>query len=477
MEQENLTDMAALIQTAKDLGAPKDQVISFLTSGYVPQPKQWEFHAAARQADIDQQFFFILVGGARGGGKSHMVFAQGGLDDCLRYPGLKVLFLRKIQKAAGESMDDLVYRVLKGVEYDYTPSTGEIEIHDNGSKILVGGYKNESDIDKYLGIEYEVIIVEELSQLSEDKITKLRGSLRSSRPNFKPRIYATTNPGGIGHNWVKEHFIIPHRNGVIDHSFLGGYTKFIPATYKDNSFIDEGYISYLKELKGPLGKAWREGDWDVFEGMAFPNWDYDRHVCKPFYIPSHWTKWRAVDWGLTKPFCCLWFAKEPGTGRIYVYREIYYTGLTDVQQADMIKELTPPEEQILLTYADPSMWGRKSQEEGITTTAIIYAEAGVPLVKADNDRIGGRRKVSQLLGDIGDGEPGAKIFDICPHLTEQISSLPVDQNKPEDVDTDAEDHAYDCYKYGLTNMRLPSYEKDKDNWKWKKKTLVDIKIL
>lgn len=471
-----MEDLERVVKVAHKKGSPSDQLQSFLTQGYIPTEKAWEFHAAARHCDVDGSPYFILVGGARGGGKSHMVFAQCALDDALRFPGMKILFLRKIQKAAGESMDDLVYRVLKGANYDYTPSTGEIELHDNGSKILIGGYKNESDIDKYLGIEYEAIAIEELNQLSEDKITKLRGSLRSSRTGYKTRIYATTNPGGIGHNWVKEHFITPFREASV-HSFLGGPTYFIPATYKDNPFLDQGYIDYLNALTGPLGKAWREGDWDVFEGMAFPQWDYDRHTCDAFFVPTHWTKWRAIDWGLTNPFACGWFAKEPGTGRIYVYREIYYTGLTDAQQADMIAELTPPDEQIRLTYADPSMWGRKSMDAVITTTAQLYADNGIILSKADNNRIAGRRKISTLLGDIGDGKPGLVIMRSCPNIIKQLSSLPVDQNRPEDVDTDAEDHAYDYLRYGLTNLKLKSSPKHTQDPLLKQRSLADLSIL
>ena len=416
------------------------------------------------------------MGGARGGTKSHSLFSQTALDDSIRVPGLKSLFLRKIQKSASESFDDLVYRTCSGIPHEYIASQGLIKF-SNGSRIVLGGFNQEKDIDKYLGIEYDLMNVEELTQLTESKVTRLLGSLRSSKPSWIPRLYASTNPGGVGHHYIKEQFINPYRLGV-DKKWLGGYTKFIPATYRDNKFLDDGYIQFLESLEGPLGQAWRDGNWDVFEGMAFTNFDHSRHVCEPFYIPEHWTKWRAVDWGLTDPFCTLWFAKEPGTGRIYVYRELYLSNLTDTQQAEMIRDLTPPNEQILLTYADPSLFGKKVHQSTASTTAVAYAKHGVPVVKGDNNRISGRRKVSRLLGNLADGLPGIMFFTNCPNLIRTLPALPVDDARPEDVDTHAEDHAYDALKYGLTNVYLKSDPVGpEDDYEFQKVSMSQYSIL
>jgi len=187
--------------------------------------------------------------------------------------------------------------------------------------------------------------------------------------------------------------------------------------------------------------------------MAFPLWNRDRHVIKSFEIPEHWSKWRAIDWGFAAPWCCLWLARNPDTMRIYVYREVYHTELTDRQQARLILDMTPKSENVTLSYADPALWTRKNMEGKVSSTADEYAREGVQLTRADNDRIGGKRKVDRSMGDLADGDPGMQVFENCPNLIEQLSTLAHDELNVEDVDTRQEDHAYDTYRYGLTNER------------------------
>lgn len=432
-----------LIQ-GRDAGCPADQMRSFVRAGYIALPWQLQFHALARQADTPGGPDRIGLGGARGPGKSYAVLAQTGIDDCHRYDGLKALFLRKIQKTAQESFDDLIRKVLAHLSYSYR--RGQITF-PNGSRILVGGFKDASEIEKYIGIEYDLIAIEEATTLEESRRQMLLGSLRTSRDDWRPRLYESTNPGGIGHLWFKETYVIPYREGTEDERH-----RFIPATYKDNPFLDEGYINYLENLPGQLGKAWREGDFDSFQGMAFPDWKEAVHVINPFVVPDHWPKWRSVDWGFAAPFCCLWFAKDPDSGRVYVYRELYQPGLTDQHQARAIKELTPPNESISITYADPSMWTSKSALGIITSTADEYQREGVILTRADNDRLSGKRKIHRLLTNLPDGKPGLLVFGNCKNLRRTMPALPLDDHNPEDVDTDAEDHAYDALRYGATNL-------------------------
>ncbi len=237
---------------------------------HIPLPWQWEFHAAARQADGDNGPVDIGLGGARGPGKSHSVLAQAGLDDCQRVEGLKGLFLRQTGIAAAESFDDLVDKVIRGRAI-YKKGSSVIKF-ENGSKIVLGGFKDNKDIDKYIGIEYDFIIVEELNQITKEKYTKLRGSLRTSKPNWRPRMYTSFNPGGIGHKWVKDRYIIPHRNKEEIK------TRFIGSTYKSNPYLNKEYIEYLEGLTGDLGRAWREGDWDMFAGQVFHEFRYNVHV-------------------------------------------------------------------------------------------------------------------------------------------------------------------------------------------------------
>jgi len=440
-------ELERLIVLAHDAGMPKDQIKRFLEYGYVPLPSMLRFHADARACDRQYGPDNIALGGTRGPGKSHATFAQVALDDCQRAPGVKWLFLRKIQKSAGEAVDDLANKVLR-----YCPHEKNADriVFPNGSRILLGGFHDERDIDKYLGLEYDGLLQAEATQISEYKRDLIYGSIRSTLPGWKPRKYNDANPDGIGLAWFKKMFVQPWREGKEQ------FTRFHNLTYKDNPFLDESYIRYLENLKGPLAAAWREGDWDAFEGMAFPNWDYSRHVIEPRSIPAHWVRWRAIDWGYAAPFCCLWLARDPDTRRVYVYREAYQTQLTDVQQARLILDMTPPDEHISLTYADPSMWGRKVSENTVTTTADTYRQAGVMLTKADNDRLSGKRKIDQTLGDLPDAAPGLVVMSTCVNLIEQLSNLPYDKIKVEDVDTDAEDHAYDALRYGLTNLAVPA---------------------
>jgi len=438
-----------VVQAAHDAGCPPDQIERFLVAGYIPQPVQLRFHAEARKADALDGPTWVGMGGARGGSKSHATMAQVGLDDCQRTPGLKALFLRKVQKSAAESMDDLVFRVFKGVRYDYSSSEGRIEFA-NGSRILLGGYNNESDINKYIGVEYDEVVIEEATQLSEDKIVKLRGSVRTSRNDWRVRIYPTTNPGGIGHNWFKKAFIDPHKLGT-QGELTGNRTAFVPANYHDNAFLASDYIEYLDGLPEPLRSAWRDGNWDIFEGMAFPGWRADENIVDPYELPSWWPRWRAVDWGYSAPFCCLWFAKDPDSGRVYVYRELYQSGLTDRQQARLIREYSG-KEQYTFTYSDPSMFSRKNTSDIATSSADEYNLEGVYLTRADNERVSGKRKVDRMLSNLTDGKPGLLVFNNCRNLIRTLPSLVYDEHNAEDIDTNQEDHAYDALRYGLSSL-------------------------
>lgn len=265
---------------------------------------------------------------------------------------------------------------------------------------------------------------------------------------WRPRLYLTSNADGVGLSWFKKDYVLPCRNHT------ERFTRFFNVTYKEDPFLDESYVRWLEGLKGPPGRAWRDADWDAFAGMAFPSWDYDRHVIEfrnTFEIPVHWPKWVAIDWGYAQPFCALWLTKNPDTRRTYVYREVYQAGLTSKQQARMLEDFTPPDEKISIYYADPVLWQRKDRAGEVFTTADEYKAEGLVLRKGDTDRLGGMRKIHTLLADTPDGQPGLQVFETCPHLIEQLSTLALDQMRVEDVDTDQEDHAFDTLKYGLTN--------------------------
>jgi hypothetical protein len=327
----------------------------------------------------------------------------------------------------------------------------------NGSRILIGGYKDESDIDKYLGIEYDGIVVGEATLLSERKFDMVRGSLRTARDDWRIRLYFDFNPGGIGHGYCKRRFVQPMKEKSETDS------RCFYMNYRDNKFCPPEYVQYLESLTGDLGRAWRDGDMDIFEGQAIPLWRHERHVIPPRELPASWPMWRAIDWGYAKPYCCLWFKKDPDRGRIYVIREAYQELLTDRNQARQVIDMTLPNEKIYFTFADPSLIKeRKNINNVITTTAQEYAAEGLHVVEADNDRLSGKRKVDRVLADLPDGLPGLLVFDNCTNLIRTLPDLPRDPLKPEDVDTRAEDHAYDTLRYGLTNVRpVQLYERPK----------------
>ena len=448
-------------------GCPRDQTENFIAAGYIAQPIQLLFHAAAREADrMVGPTPEIAVGGSRGPGKSHAVFGQVATDDCQRAPGLKCLFLRKVMKSAAESMEDLTGKVLYGIPYDKTENKISFP---NGSRILMGGYYNERDIDKYIGIEYDLIAIEEVTQISSAKRDKIRGSIRTTRDDWKARAYYSTNPDGIGFLWFKTDFVVPAREKT-----QAATRRFIQAYWYDNKFLKQEYIDYLFSLKGHLGEAWREGNWDAFEGMAFPGWNEEVHKIEPFRIPEWWPKWIGIDWGSSKPFSAHWYTRDPDIGRIYVYREIYQAGLTDRQQARMITQNTPGNEYINTYYCDPSMFARnKSTADEIYSTADEYEKEGIILVAGDNDRLGGKRKVERLFANLQDGKPGIQIFSTCANMIRTLPALPTnpaDGANPEDVDTKADDHCYDDMRYALTDYESqihiePEPEYDQSNLK------------
>ena len=435
-----------MLTMARDLGCPRDQVESFLRGKYVPLPWQWKFHSVARAADKSDGPIDIGVGGARGPGKSHCVFAQLTLDDSQRTPRLKGLFLRKTGKSAAESFDDLIGSVLMGrVRYRYNPSKNILKF-PNGSKIILGGFENEKDIDKYVGIQYDVIAIEERNQLSEEKILKLQGSLRSAKPNWRTRTYSSFNPGNIGHNAVKQTFIIPYQENREKN------TKFIPATYRDNPYLKQEYIDYLERLTGQLGKAWREGDFDVFEGQYFTEWNRDQHVTNPFPLSDTFKRFRAYDHGTANPACCKWYALDYD-GRVWVYREMYVQGWNVDQIAQEINRLSEGE-----TYeysvADSAIFARMGMVDkfGGETIAQNFARHGVMFMPASKRRVDGWNLMRQYLAWDKYNPPKIKYFSNCKDSIRTIPSLIHDEKNPEDLDTRGEDHPADVDRYFLTSL-------------------------
>lgn len=461
MEQLTKTALQQLekcIETGKKVGSPRDQVLQFISHKYIPYPWQWKFHAAAREADKEDGPVDIGLGGARGPGKSHAVLAQAGIDDCQRVDGLKCLFLRQTGISAQESFDDLVQKVLKG-RIGYAKS-GNILRFSNGSRILLGGFHDERDIDKYIGIEYDLIIVEELTQLTEDKYTKLRGSLRTSKDGWRPRMYTSFNPGGTGHAFVKERYIIPYRKREEKE------TRFIGATYKDNPGLNKEYIGYLESLTGDLGKAWREGEWDIFAGQFFQEWREGLHVCQSFLPNTNYIIVGGMDWGRAKPFS-FHLAQvnrvllDDGRKffRVKVFLEVYGTDKTPAEWfIDINKQLRKYKikpDHIAWIQGDPAMYTKGQDKSKSIRDQFIDANSifGYKIKPASNDRIGGWTNYHNWLRIAPDGQPYYLVAENCINLIRTLPELIHDENKVEDVDSDSEDHAADDQRYMLKKIK------------------------
>lgn len=437
--------------TARDLGVPRDQLENCFRGQYVPQPKQLEFHSACRSADLPDGADQVGFGGARGPGKSHAVFAQIALDDCQRCSGLKVLYIRKVAKNAREQFEDLRRVVLRNVAHNYNRSTGVITF-PNQSRIVIGHFKNESDVDQYLGLEYDVIAIEEATTLSLSKYKTLRDSNRTSKANWRPRIYASTNPGNIGHVWFKERFITPARKRCETS------TRFIFATVDDNRFIDSGYTKKLEDNTGWKLRAYRFGDWDIAAGQYFSTWNHDAHTCKPFEIPSHWPMWASLDYGFTHPTAVYLFTENDGM--IYVTAEHLAAKLLPSSHAEaihsMLARFNRRVDHLETFVAGADAFAQKG-DANAKTIADQYAEHGIELTAAAMDRVSGWGECLKLLGDIDRKiEPRIQIFDTCAKLIETIPALQHNPNRPEDVlkwDVDDEgsggDDSADAWRYGV----------------------------
>lgn len=439
------------VGAARAAGCPADQVRLFVQAGYVPQPKQLQFHALARLADRSSGPTQIGYGGARGGGKSHCTLAQVGLDDCQRYAGLKVLLLRKVGKAVRESFEDLRARTLMGVPHTWRKQDATLTFQ-NGSRIVLGHFQNESDIDNYLGLEYDLIAVEEATTLSSAKWKMIKTCLRTSKKGWRPRMYSTTNPGGVGHAWYKAQFIAPYKAGVERD------TRFMPATVDDNRFVNPEYRTTLDGLTGWQKRAWRFGDWDIAAGQFFTTWREDLHVAEIGQEPKDFRRhWASLDYGFTH-YTVAYLFGEDFEGRVWILDEHAARRAVVARQAEAIKALL--ERHGLGTqHLDAFVAGRdvfSTQRDG-GTVAQEYALHGIVLEPANDDRIQGAAEMLNRLGD-ADAHVAASlsVSRRCGRLIECMPTLEHDPHRAEDVlkiDTDDDgvggDDPYDAARYGL----------------------------
>src|SRR5687767_5404814 len=303
----------SLIALGYSAGCPEDQMLNFASVGIILQERQLLASAVARQCDHKEGPSMLGYGGARCGGKSHWLIAQMGGDDCQRYPGLKCLLLRKVGKSNVESFGDLRRRIFRKLPHFFSVSNRELAFA-NGSVIRCGHYQHESDIDSYLGLEYDVIGVEEATTLTHRKFLDISTCCRTSKANWRPRIYSTTNPGGVGHAWYRAKFVSP----MLERR--EGETRFVPARVGDNSFNNPEYRRVLENLTGWQKRAWLDGDWDIAAGQFFTTLRREVHVI-PSFDDTRAVEWfAAMDYGFTHYTVVLLGCRD-GDGNVFIVDE------------------------------------------------------------------------------------------------------------------------------------------------------------
>ncbi len=458
---------STLEDVARDAGLPFDSLNRFLQTNYVPQPRQVAFHAAARLCDAADGPEEIGFGGARGGGKSKATIAQVALDDCQRESELKWLFLRKVGKAARESFEDLRRQTFLHVPHTYQSHRGIVEFKKNGSRIFLGHFRNDNDIDAYLGLEYDGIAIEEDTQLSAAKKRDIKTCLRTSKETWRPRMYRTTNPGGIDHAGFKQEFIIPWRNGTETTK------RFIPATVEDNVFVNPEYRGKLESLTGWLREAWLHGNWDIAAGQFFSTWRHDAIVRDGLSVMPGAPVWCALDYGFQHPTVCYLFSEYDG--KIRVIDEHWRRRALVSENASDIKEMLLRHgvkvKQLRSFIAGPDVFAQRGGASG-KTIADEYKDCGILFTPANTDRINGAARILRLLGSPDSHiPPQIEISNKCSRLIECLPYMQHDPHRPEDVlkvdiDEDGKggDDPYDAVRYGLLERKDKYSEEENQTW-------------
>lgn len=454
-----MTPMERYLAAGRAAGCPEDQMRNLTQAGIVLQPRQLAASAAARMCDADDGPTAVGYGGARGGGKSHWLLAQMGADDCQRMPGLKCLLLRKVGKANLENFEDLRRRLFGRLRHQFSAYRGVLTFA-NGSRIVAGHFQAEKDIDAYLGLEYDVIGIEEATTLSSRKHQDITTCCRTSKAEWRPRIYSTTNPGGIGHAWYRAKFLKEERS---EDSGARRDTVFVPARVTDNAFTNPEYTRVLENLTGWQRRAWFEGDWDIAAGQFFTTFRREAHVVRDFDVTRAREWFAALDYGFTHYTVCLLGCTD-GDGNVFIVDEHAERLWLPQRHSDAIHSMLARHgvkpNALRRFVAGADVFSRQSDG---TTVASQYARHGLKLTCANMDRVNGWAEILHRLGDVDAGiAPTLFIHQRCGRLLETLPALQHDPHRPEDVlkvDADEDgvggDDAADALRYLLaTKSRI-----------------------
>ncbi|MBQ8448053.1 MAG: phage terminase large subunit [Clostridia bacterium] len=395
-----------------------------------PSEKQKEFMLSRAK--------YTAYGGARGGGKSWALRYKL-LLLCLRYAGIRTVIIRRTFPELRENHVGALYELAVKTGLAEYSETHKAFNFINGSVIKLGYLATESDLLQYQGQEFDIIALDEATQLFEKAFAMLAASLRGANP-FPKRMYLTCNPGGVGHGWVKRLFI--------DRAFRKGENpedyRFIPARVYDNAPLMESNPEYVKQLEmlpEELRKAWLFGEWDVFAGQFFTEFDARVHSAK-LTLPKNAEHYCALDYGLDM-LAALFIAVD-GEGRAYVYDEIYESGLIVSAAAEKIRAKST-EDMIFIAPAD--LWSR--QKDSGKSIAELFSEGGVYLTKLRPERVAGWLALREWLKTDENGRPMMKIDVKCQNILRTMPLLMHDERRHGDAATEPHEitHAPDALRY------------------------------
>jgi len=406
----------------------------------------------------------VLYGGAAGGGKSYALLA-----DLLRYahlPDHRALLIRRTLDELTELIDkskQLYPKAFPGAVFKESKS---MWIFPSGATAWFSYLDRDKDVTRYQGQSFNWIGIDEITHYPTPYVWEyLRSRLRTTNEEIKPYMRCTANPGGVGGWWVKKMYIDPvppyetfaardMESGEIyrwpeRHEKAGEplyQRKFIPARLTDNPYLmrDGQYEAMLRSLPEVERKRLLDGDWEVAEGAAFPEFMRSTHVVEPFEVPVGWQRMRSGDYGYASPSCILWGCLD-FDGNIFIYRELYNSGYTGDVLARLILEMERNDPEMFLSVLDTSCWNKTGVGPSIAETMF---RNGVRWIPADRDRVSGKVEVHRRLAmNPVTVEPRLKIFSTCTNLIRTLASIPTSKTNPEDVNTKADDHAYDALRY------------------------------
>ena len=405
-----------------------------------PNEKQKEFFASRAR--------YTAYGGARGGGKS-WALRRKLVGICLNYEGIRCLLIRRTY---GELKSNHVAPLLSeyGEILEFSESEKSISF-GNGSKIYLGYCSCDRDLLRYQGQEYDIIAIDEATQLSEYQFSVFKASLRGVN-DFPKRIYLTCNPGGVGHAWVKRLFI--------DREFYSNEDpmdyKFIPARIFDNEVLlksDPSYVEQLRALPQRLRDAWLGGRWDVFEGQFFSEFNEEKHVIDASIIPKYCKRFIAFDYGFD--MLALLLVAIDTEGNMYVERELCRPGLTLGEAGEVIAKFISGVK-VEYAVASPDLWNRR-QDSGKSGFEIMQSVFGMPpMLPADDRRIPGWRVVKEYLS-VRESKPRLYISQNCKTLIDSMQALLCDKSRAEDASSEPHSitHAPEALRYAVMSRSIP----------------------